>query len=68
MLTLFELYRIIKLVDEYCNIMDHAISSKADWIDILYTKNDIRCLKRIKAKLEEEYDNRNKRTVRVSYE
>lgn len=58
MLTLFELYRIIKLVDEYCNIMDCAISSKAEWVDILHTKNDIRFLKRTKAKLEEEYDNR----------
>lgn len=58
MLTLFELYRIIKLVDEYCNIMGYAISSKAEWVDILYTKNDVRYLKRIKAKLEEEYDNR----------
>lgn len=58
MLTVFELYRIIKLVDEYCNILGYAISCKADWIDILYTKNDIRCLQHIKAKLEEEYDNR----------
>lgn len=68
MLTLFELYRIIKLIDEYCNIMGYAISSKADWVDILYTKNDVRCLKRIKAKLEEEYDKQNKMMVRVSYE
>ena len=58
MLTLFELYRIIKLVDEYCNILEYAISCKADWIDTLYTKTDIRCMKHIKAKLEEEYDNR----------
>lgn len=58
MLTLFELCRLITLVDEYCNIMGYAISSKAEWIDILYTENDVRYLKCIKAKLEEEYDNR----------
>lgn len=58
MLTLFELHRIIKMVDEYCNIMGYAISSKAEWIDILHAKTDVRYLKRIKAKLEDEYDHR----------
>lgn len=58
MLTPFELFRIIKLIDDYCYIMDYAISSQAPWVDILYTKNDISYMKGIKAKLEEEFDNR----------
>ena len=58
MLSLFELYRVIKLIDEYCNIMGYAISSKAEWVDILCTKTDVGYLERIKAKLEEEYHNR----------
>ena len=58
MLTLFEISRLIHLVDDYCHIMEYAVSSQAEWVDICDGKNDISYMKAIKAKLEEEYDKR----------
>lgn len=58
MLTLFEISRLLHLIDDYCQIMEYAISSQPEWVDILYGKNDISYLRVIRAKLEAEYDNR----------
>lgn len=58
MLTLFELARLMNLIDDYCHIMEYAISIQTEWVDTCYGENDVRYMKAIKDKLEEEYNNR----------
>lgn len=58
MLTLHEIDRLIKMIDEYCYIINYAISKYAVWVDMYSGENDVHLLRIIRDKLENEVNNR----------
>ena len=60
MLTLFELDRLIKMIDEYCYFINYAISNYSAWVDMWSGENDVYIMQIIKEKLENELNNRTK--------
>lgn len=60
MLTLFELDRLIKMIDEYCYFIKYAISNYSVWVDMWSGENDVYIMQIIKEKLENELNNRTK--------
>ena len=60
MLTLFEIDRLIKMIDEYCYFISYAISNYSVWVDMLSGENDVYTMQIIKRKLENELNNRSK--------
>ena len=57
MLTLFELDRLIRLIDEYCHFIDFAVSNYSVWVDIRSGENDVYIMQIIREKLENELNN-----------
>ena len=57
MLTLFEIDRLIKLIDEYCHVIDFAISNCSVWVDMRLGENDVYIMQIIREKLENELNN-----------
>lgn len=60
MLTIFELDRLLKMIDEYCYFMTYAISNCSVWVDMWSGENDVYIMQIIKGKLENELNNRTK--------
>lgn len=60
MLTLFEIDRLIKMIDEYCHFINYAISNYSAWVDMWSGENDVYIMEIIKEKLENESNNRTK--------
>lgn len=58
MLSLFELDRLIRMLNEYIDIIEYAVSKYAPWVDIYGDPNDIYDVKIIRDKLTKHYENR----------
>lgn len=58
MLSLFELDRLIRMTNEYIDIIEYAISKYAPWVDICCGPNDIYQVKIIRDKLVKQYENK----------
>ena len=58
MLSLFELDRLLRMLNEYIDIIEYAVSKYAPWVDIYNGPNDIYAVKIIRDKLTKQYENR----------
>lgn len=58
MLSVFELDRLIRMLNEYIDIIEYAVSKYACWVDIYGGPNDIHNVKIIRDKLTNQYENR----------